>query len=85
MAGIDGYVHGEVKKLYPDAEFPRFEVAAPARGRLELADSSTLPLADLAEGLIRGCIAHFGNRVDVRRVDPPDGSGHAARFSLTAA
>src|SRR5262249_43404708 len=48
MAGIDTYVHGEVQKLYPDADFPRFECAAPARGRLDLAYRSALPLADLA-------------------------------------
>ena len=33
LGGIETYVHGEVKKLYPDAEFPSFEVRAPAAGR----------------------------------------------------
>lgn len=85
MAGIDGYVHGEVKKLYPDADFPHFECAAPAPGRLELQYRSTRPLADLAEGLIRGCVAHFGDRIDVRRTDVGDAGAHAARFSLVPA
>src|SRR5215470_15691158 len=82
LGGIETYVHGEVKKLYPDAEFPRFEVRAPAAGRLELLYRSRRPLADLAEGLIHGCVAHFGERITVRRQDLGEPDGHAARFTL---
>ena len=84
LRGIETYVHGEVKKLYPDAEFPSFEVRASA-GRLELLYRSRRPLADLAEGLIQGCVAHFGERITVRRQDLGDpADGHAARFTLRA-
>src|SRR5262245_20379479 len=69
LAGIETYVHGEVQKLYPDAEFPRFEVRGDGPQRLELTYRSQRPLADLAEGMIRGCIAWFGDRVDLERVD----------------
>jgi len=83
LGGIETYVHGEVKKLYPDAEFPTFEVRAPAAGRLELVYRSRRPLADLAEGLIHGCVAHFGERVTIRRQDLGDpADGRAARFML---
>ena len=85
LGGIETYVHGEVKKLYPDAEFPSFEVRAPGAGRLELLYRSRRPLADLAEGLIQGCVAHFGERITVRRHDLGDpADGHAARFTLRA-
>jgi hypothetical protein len=83
LGGIETYVHGEVKKLYPDAEFPLFEVRAPAAGRLELVYRSRRPLADLAEGLIHGCVAHFGERIAIRREDLGDpADGRAARFTL---
>jgi len=36
LGGIETNVHGEVKKLYPDTEFPRFEVRARTPGGLEL-------------------------------------------------
>ena len=85
LGGIETYVHGEVKKLYPDAEFPSFEVRAPAAGQLELLYRSSRPLADLAEGLIQGCVAHFGERIAVRRQDLGDpADGDAARFTLRA-
>lgn len=85
LGGIETYVHGEVKKLYPDAEFPRFEVRARAQGHLEMVYRSRRPLADLAEGMIRGCIAWFGDRVDIDRHDLDAADGHAARFTLRAA
>jgi hypothetical protein len=85
LGGIDTYVHGEVKKLYPDAEFPGFEVHRRAPGRLELVYRSRRPLADLAEGMIRGCIAWFGDRVDLDRRDIDPADGRAARFTLRAA
>lgn len=80
---INTYVHGEVQKLYPGASFPHFDVEAPSPRRLELAYRSARPLADLADGLIRGCVAHFGESIEIERHDPPDPSGHEARFVLT--
>ena len=85
LARVETYVHGELKKLYPDAEFPRFECVERAPGTLEMTYRSTRPLADVAEGLIRGCIEHFGDSLEVHREDLPGPSGCAARFSLVGA
>jgi hypothetical protein len=83
LGRINTYVHGEVQKLYPDAEFPRFDVARRSASKLELVYRSNRPLADLAEGLIRGCIAHFGRPISVHREDL-DADGREARFVLEA-
>ena len=85
LGGIETHVHGEVKKLYADADFPRFDVSAAGPGRLEMVYRSHRPLADLAEGMIRGCVAWFGDRVELDRHDLEPGDGRAARFSLRAA
>jgi Haem-NO-binding len=85
LSGIETTVHGEVQKLYPDAEFPRFEVSGRAPGHLQMVYRSRRPLADLAEGMIRGCIAWFGDDVVVERRDLDAADGHAARFTLRAA
>lgn len=53
-------------------------------GVLEVEYSSVRNLADLAEGMIRGCIAHFGGGVELERDDLPGAPGRAARFVLTA-
>jgi len=85
LAAINTEVHGEVQKLYPGARFPHFEVERPSPARLELVYHSELPLADLAEGLVRGCIAHFGDDVRVTRTDPPGAESRRAKFVLEAA
>jgi len=52
-------IHVEVRKLYPDAELPTFTCDTSTPGRLTMLYRSSRPFADLAEGLIAGCIAHF--------------------------
>jgi len=80
LAGIETYIHGELRKLYPDSDFPRFECAPAEASGLTMSYHSARPLADLAEGLIRGCIEHFDDPVRVERVDLPGVPGTAARF-----
>jgi hypothetical protein len=79
---INGHVHDEVQKLHPEAHFPRFECVSRAPDGLEMTYRSSRPLADLAEGLIRGCIAYFGEPIGLTRDDIEAGDGRAARFVL---
>jgi hypothetical protein len=81
LAEINGYVHGEVQKIYPDAQLPRFDCAPTADGGLEMTYLSDRELPDLAEGLIRGCIAHFGDPIEVLREDGRGSTG-SVRFVL---
>ena len=80
---IDGYIHVEVRKLYPEAELPKFKYDATRPGCLRLTYESTRPFAPLAEGLIRGCVAHFGEKADIQVEDLSAGAGTAARFVVT--
>jgi hypothetical protein len=80
---VDHYIHVEVRKLYPDAELPSFDCDTSRPGCLGLTYRSSRPFAVLAVGLILGCVAHFGETVDLRMEDLSDGKGTAARFLLT--
>ena len=82
LAAIESSIHVEVLKLYPDAELPRFEYALREADRLSMVYRSRRPLAPFAHGLIRGCIAHFGDPLDVRMRDLSDGQGTAAQFDI---
>ena len=84
LGAINGHVHDEVQKLHPDAQFPRFECVQHGPGTLEMRYRSSRPFADLAEGLIRGCIAYFGEPIELQR-DELGGDGTAARFLLSRA
>lgn len=83
LAGIEDIIHAEVRKLYPDAELPTF-VVEQSPGLLVLTYYSDHPFADLAHGLIEGCVNHFGDDVSVIRDAVGDLKGAQARFILEA-
>jgi hypothetical protein len=79
---LDAVIHKEVRKLYPDAELPRFQVAERTPQRLVLLYQSARHFADLAEGLIRGCAKHYGEELAIGREDLPFEAGSRVRFTL---
>jgi len=82
LEGLDRIIHREVRKLYPDAELPRFTVLEHAERRMVLLYASTRHFADLAEGLIRGCAKHYGEQLGLVRESLPCESGSRVRFVL---
>lgn len=82
LASLDAIIHAEVRKLYPDAELPQVPVTHLDDRRLVMEYRSKRPFADVAEGLLRGCLMWFGERADIER-EPLDGTpANAARFTL---
>lgn len=80
---IEHQIHVDVLKLYPDAELPRLEPTLESEARLSLHYQSSRRMADLAEGLLLGAIEHFGEDVDLERLDLPDDDGdQVVRFTL---
>ncbi len=80
LKAIDGIHKKEVTKLYPDALTPR--VIAEVDGQdLLVSYASHRPFAEVAHGLIRGYIDHFGDDLVILRDEQTPGP-HAARFIL---
>ena len=79
---IEDVIHVQVRKLYANAELPRFEIDRPDRDRLRMIYRSNRHMGDLAEGLIRQCVAHFGTPVAIARHDL-DEQGGQVRFELS--
>lgn len=80
---VEDHIHVEVRKLYPDAELPTFDARRPNEETLELTYRSTRPFADLAEGLIKGCVDHYGETVNMQRHDVASQPAFETRFTLT--
>lgn len=80
---VESYIHVEVMKLYGDAELPTFAYEMRSPDELVVEYRSTRPLADLAEGLIEGCIAHFAEGVRIDRSDHTDDGETRVRFVLS--
>lgn len=80
LSKLETYIHIEVKKLYPDAELPRFDIRLIGQNALEMVYHSERGLADFAEGLLIGCIEHFEEDITIEK-EEIDGSKHV-RFLL---
>lgn len=64
---VEGYIHVEVRKLYPNAQLPSFECIRHNSDCLEMNYKSTRPFGNLAHGLIVGCGHHFRESLEVVR------------------
>lgn len=68
LSSIDGHIHVEVRKIYPEAELPRFKSRTLEEGRvLELEYRSPRRFDALAHGLLEGAIEHFGEPATIER------------------
>jgi hypothetical protein len=82
LASLDGLIHAEVRKLYPQAELPQVPVTRLDERELVLEYRSKRPFADVAEGLLRGALAWFGERAELRREPLEADADRSARFRL---
>lgn len=81
LARIDDFHESQVRKLYPDAELPSFKVASRGPMEMVLHYHSCKPLADLAQGVIKGAAAHLNDPVDVEYSN----AGDHVRFQVRRA
>jgi hypothetical protein len=80
LAGLDGHIHVEVRKLYPDAELPRFSYRTLSEGQVEMVYHSSRHLETLAVGLMEGCFQHFHETITI---EPEPMENGDVRFVLT--
>jgi len=73
----------EVRELYRDAELHFFACEREGCSVLRMEYRSKRPFAGLAEGLIRGCLAYFGDSASLQRLSGPSADDHTAIFVLT--
>ena len=83
LSVLDSKIHVDVKKLYPDAELPKFQVSNLDPEIMILLYRSTRPFSDLAEGMINAAIQHFNESISVTREDIPCQEGAHTQFTLT--
>ena len=85
LANVEGVIHVEVRKLYPEAELPGFSHRFPGKNRMGLIYSSPRPFSKFAHGLIEGCIEHFSEPVSIESVENLPGDWNEVRFVLLRA
>ncbi len=82
LKSVDSIIHVEVKKLYPDAELPRFIYEEINENHLVMDYISVRPFADLAEGLIFGVIDYYNENIEMESIDMSEGKNTARRFII---
>jgi hypothetical protein len=82
LSGIEGHIHVEVRKLYPDAELPTFKVQQRTSTELIMDYQSPRRMGHLAEGLILGTAREFGVEVRVRTIPVEGSEADVSRFVI---
>ena len=79
---IDNHVHVEVRKLYPDAELPKFDCEQVDPNTVIMTYQSKRPFGNLAAGLMEGCIDYYQENIAIEREDLSGGESRHVRFTL---
>ncbi|KIE19681.1 guanylate cyclase [Vibrio sinaloensis] len=78
---VEDYIHTEVKKLYQDANPPRFDFISESETEMEFDYRSARCMAHVCLGLLEGCAAHFEQLINVEMV-PQVEDGSNVRFKV---
>ena len=82
LESIETEIHVEVRKLYPESELPRFDARRIGPAALELIYTSPRPLAPFCQGLIEGCLSHYGSSAEIASQDRSDATRTRADFMI---
>lgn len=82
IAQVDTFIHPEVKKLYPDADLPSFQVISQSAQELVIDYISNKPLVAFAKGLMEGAADYFGETLEIVIDDTIHDAGQQARFTV---
>lgn len=66
LENVETYIHIEVKKLYPDAELPKFDIVSKDEKSFTFYYISAKQLHHLAKGLIVGASKYFDQPVEIK-------------------
>jgi hypothetical protein len=82
IAQVDTFIHPQVKKLYPDADLPSFQVISLSANELVIDYVSNKPLIPMARGLMLGAADYFKEKIEIFEDNSFREEGHLARFRV---
>tara|TARA_B110000091_G_C13695784_1_gene424152 strand:+ start:247 stop:807 length:561 start_codon:yes stop_codon:yes gene_type:complete len=63
---VEEYIHVEVKKLYPEAKPPKFDIISNSEYEMTLDYISARCLSNVCFGLIEGCAEYFNEKINIQ-------------------
>ena len=82
LVSVDGVIHVEVQKLFPDAITPRLVCEDAGPDRLVMTYRSERGFCHLVEGFLDGVSDHFGTKIDYHQSSCAHDGADACRFEL---
>ena len=82
LASIENHIHVEVRKIYPDAELPTFEVVEKTANSLIMIYASSRAMHSFGLGLMHQAFDHFNKKAEIicEKINP---DGTEVKFSIT--
>ncbi len=65
LASIENHIHIEVKKIYPEAELPTFEIIKKTKNELTMVYKSSRAMHHFGLGLMHKTFAHFNAKASI--------------------
>lgn len=84
LEAVDGEIHVEVKKLYPEAELPVFATERLGADQLKLVYSSPRPLVEFCHGMVEACLERYNQTAEIGRC-PVAHQENATEFDIKLA
>ena len=81
IAGIENHIHIEVRKLYEDAELPKFTNVLQTKNKLVINYTSQRELAHFAIGLIKETLGHFNKQGSIS-MEKLTNQDHTTQFTI---
>jgi len=81
LESIDNHIHVEVRKLYPDADLPKFTTENDEDGNFNMIYNSERKMGGLAEGLIEKSLAHYNSDYKLSKENITD-DGSQVKFII---
>jgi hypothetical protein len=82
LDSVEDTIHVEVRKLYPDAELPRFETRILSQTAMTLDYRSSRCFSGLAQGLIQGAAHYYDTEIDLTLRPASEHDGSHVQFAI---
>ena len=82
LSSIENHIHVEVRKIYPDAELPTFEVLEKTENTLIMVYKSSRAMSNFGLGLMNKTFAHYHTKATIA-LEKVQADGTEVKFRIT--
>jgi hypothetical protein len=82
LASVENHIHAEVKKIYPNAELPTFEVLEKTDKKLIMIYKSSRAMYSFGLGMMQKTFKHFDSKAEIQ-FEKLNNEGTEVKFKVT--